>query len=738
MGKNGISQILYILNAMKCRLEGDVEMRKMIFLVIFLCAVFLATASLASVSAMPIIRWPMELIEATIEGGGPVTVDPACAFDSPSCDLVQNVYDTLVTSNGERFNEYLPSAATDWTIDDITGAISPEGVPWYYRYTFTMRSGMRFSNGYAVTPADVEYSFEREMIMDYPTGPQWMLYEPLLNSAGAALLGDIGDAANPGPDVALVGKMIDHAVESTSTHVIFFLAHPGGYAPFMKILCQTWSSILSRQWGRNIAGNWGGDWMLNGDHTDWINYWRPEVSPLDTAGNVMLGSGPFFLESLSYASNLWAINRSLTYWRGWPVGFPSMLGSKPAGYAYQYVCYFGLDWPTRKAMFLAGDVDFIQVPSQYFGEILGQPGVRCMYPLPSLTLDAFTFNFDIALDSPYGPITSPGAFSESSIPSDFFGNTDWGIHVRKAFAWAFNYDAFLATGYQDSGFHPATVIVPGLAYYSAEIAGYTYNLANAVAEFLQVPGLWSTGFTLTLPYNSVLRQTVSNLLKTAIESLNPKFHVMITSADGLFLMHSYLDGKVPALSMGWIVDYPDPHDVAFAYYDSNGVFSKATYYHNDAMDGLIEQGLETLDGSERATCYEGIQQLAISDCPSFAIGQQYARHFERDWVVGWYYNPTYWRHYVANVWKWYYVEEALQDTAAQPYSNRLPCDVNYDGYVDMRDVGTVSRCFGAQYGPPIDSRWLFRADINNDRKIDMRDIGFAAKALYHESPIWTP
>jgi hypothetical protein len=51
-------------------------------------------------------------------------------------------------------------------------------------------------------------------------------------------------------------------------------------------------------------------------------------------------------------------------------------------------------------------------------------------------------------------------------------------------------------------------------------------------------------------------------------------------------------------------------------------------------------------------------------------------------------------------------------------------DINYDGVVDMRDIGTAARAFGSTPGHP---RWEKEADINFDDQIDMRDIGSVAR-----------
>jgi len=113
-----------------------------------------------------------------------------------------------------------------------------------YDYRLTWVGWIPFHCGYMLDIQDVEYSFERAMVQDRRGGPTWMFYEPLLNTWGAEGLGDLTNPSN----VIKIGKMIDHAVESNSTHVWFNLAFPGAYAPFLQILSQSWSSILSKQW----------------------------------------------------------------------------------------------------------------------------------------------------------------------------------------------------------------------------------------------------------------------------------------------------------------------------------------------------------------------------------------------------------------------------------------------------------------------------------------------------------
>lgn len=104
--------------------------------------------------------------------GGTLTVaaepftnrDPAFASARSDIMLNQQVYDWLVEIGGE--GELLPGLALEWD--------SPDGRVW----TFTLRSGVTFSNGAAFTADDVVYTFDR-------------LRDPALGSPGVDLYANV-------------------------------------------------------------------------------------------------------------------------------------------------------------------------------------------------------------------------------------------------------------------------------------------------------------------------------------------------------------------------------------------------------------------------------------------------------------------------------------------------------------------------------------------------------------------
>jgi peptide/nickel transport system substrate-binding protein len=456
-----------------------------------------------------------------------------------------------------------------------------------------------------------------------------------------------------------------------------------------------------------------------------------------------MGSGPFKLAHLDQTLHYWDVDRFAEYWRGWPLDWPAFGSSKPAGYIEHYVVTWNYDWSARSAMFLDGEVDLCAVPRLYVNQVHGQPGVRRIYPLPSLSVDEFFFQFNINSTSPYGPILPPGTFNESGVPSDFFGNATWGIHVRKAFASIIDYDSYISAWFHGDAIHPATAIFPALPYYDPTVKGYSYNLSLSEKELKQVPGLWDTGFTIRFLYfsysGSLPRDQPYTQIAQSINSLNPKFHCSVLDVgDWYLLLLASVNKQLPAFVGSWLADYPDPHNFAYRYYHSRGNYASRQGYNSSAMDALIDLGISQVSYQEREATYGSIQQLVIDDCPSAALATVFGNHFERTWVCGWYYNPSYPDNYAANLWKWYYTPHAQQDTVTNATANLLPYDLNYDGKTNMYDIGPAALCFGAVYGPPISSKWVYRCDLNNDRKIDMKDIAGCAKNFGKTSSAWPP
>jgi len=661
---------------------------------------------------------PYHMIVATV--GEPYTVDPAWAYDdADSSELIFNVYETLIFYDRESVSRFVPMLATDWQI-------SEDGLT----YIFKIRQGVKFHNGELLTTDDVEYSFERVMVQDRGGGPGWMLYEPLLGCRGANL---------SDPDW---GVKIDNAVQRNTTHVWFNLIKP--YAPFIQILCESCSSIVNKKFCVE-HGDWPGTW------DNWQDYHDPYPSPLDSPEPMMSGTGPYRLDYWTYEVE-YSLVKFDDYWQGWPA--PSC-----RGYVSRVTIKLIPESSKRFEGFKAGDYDIIRwIPRYHYKEFEGQPGILFFKDLPMLQCYAFLFNFHISTTSPYMGVPgglAPGTFNETAIPPDFFND----IHVRKAFAYCFNYSEYIQE-YLGRTLRPSSPMLKGLAYWeycwdvdNTDLAPsdivlnppwsqpllpngsgalppnpmYYTNLTEAEYYFklayggsganpghnpnLITPGLlWMNGFTLTIPGKTggcVLWCEFPYRMKKAVESLNPKFHIDVVITNYFTYLEQLARGELTLFLRWFVADHPDPHNIFYFYMHSEG-FSRFQGYTNPTVDALVEAGLAELDENKRIEIYWKLCNIYFQDCSSIPMFQQDTSHWERTWVQGWYHNPAYPGIYFYPLWK----------------RSMLYGDVNNDGVVNIEDIVIVAKAYGSYPGHP---RWNETADVDKNGIVNIIDAVRVAK-----------
>jgi len=189
-----------------------------------------------------------------------LTLDPADADDIGSLAPIGNIYETLIKySSDENGLGFLEGLATSWTT-------SADGL-WY---NFTLREGVRFSNGNLLTASDVKFSIERVLSMDSP---------------------DTG-----------VARIISRSLDLNSTqaldefHLTMKLKQP--YAGFLATIAQPFPlSILNREYTL--------------EHYSAEDKYAHEFM----SGNPM-GTGPYMLGTWQKGSEVVLVKNPL-HWRGW-------------------------------------------------------------------------------------------------------------------------------------------------------------------------------------------------------------------------------------------------------------------------------------------------------------------------------------------------------------------------------------------------------------------------------------
>ena len=562
------------------------------------------------------------------------TLDPALAYDSASIQVLANVYDTLLSADPTDPAVMQPALATAWNV-------SPDGLT----YTFTIRRGVAFHDGALLTPTDVAYSLQRGLLQSDPGSPQWLFLDAIMGYhsgdvteeiAGGAYVGDPpGLRANADPTelLATCNKVKSRVVaDDAAGTVTLTLARANGAFP----------SILS-EYGYALDAGWAaaqGDW--NGDCATWQNFYAPNLDQGSRLNAVTNGTGGFRLESWTPGDSI-RLRRHAAYWRTRP---------QAAVPLEQVTIAVDQDSSTFPLLLQNGDVDMASVFSSQWAALDdavlleyvfggGAPALRHAngalikvsgIPSPAAMADLF-LNFNVATGGTRNYIGS-GLLDGAGVPPDFFNDA----HVRRAFAFAFDYDAFNDAVYSGTGIRRTGPIVKPLMGYNPGHFVYDYDPTQAAAEMAQAWGgqVAANGFRLTLAYNegNIDRQKAAELLESGLEALNSKYQIDVVSISWPDFLSDYRNGAMPVATSGWIADYQHPHGWVEPYLV--GTFAGRQNLP-DALRQSYQQQVDAcrpLLGNAARACYEALQAQAYADAATIYTFQQATADYARAEVHG--------------------------------------------------------------------------------------------------------
>lgn len=540
--------------------------------------------------------------------GDPVSLDPSYAYDTASSGVITwNVYETLIFFNGNRTDQYLPLLATE-VPSLANGGISRDGKT----YTFKVRQGVKFHDGSALTAQDVKYSLMRFMLLDPDGGPAWILLASILGFDSQATRDDSGKLL---PDI---WDRANRAIAVKGNNVEITLKQP--YGPFLNIMA-IWSMVVSKRFSVANAG-WDGN---KGTLARFNNPERPDAQELFDKGS---GTGPFKIERWDRGTGTVALVRNADYWRG-----PAKL---------QRIVIQKVDeFSARRLALQNGDADIIEVTRPDQPAVTGISGVRIVDDLAQLvTNDVIYFVFNINTEA--NPDIGSGRLDGNGIPPNFFSD----VHVRRAFAHLFDRAKFIEEAHRGKGRLANGPIPFGMLGYNPRGKWYEVSRDRAIAEFREAWGgqVWERGFKFTLSFNTgnVRRQIEAQMIKEAVEALNPKFKIDVRSIVWATYLGLMRQKKMPMFIVGWIADYADPDNFSQPFLHSDGLYPGRQGYKNAEADRLVVAAAGETDPKKRADIYFKLQEIAYQEVP--AIYTVYNTDFVvmRSWVKGWYHNPMFW------------------------------------------------------------------------------------------------
>jgi peptide/nickel transport system substrate-binding protein len=611
----------------------------------------------------------------SVSFGEPDLLDPALDYETAGGEVLQNVYETLVTYKGNELSEFEPLLAESWEL-------SEDGLT----YSFKLHQGIKFHDGADLTASDVTYSFVRGMLQGGGSSPQFLIIEPFYG-VGTADIAEMVEVAQtfgleavadgvsteelggiPGAlyDDVEAMKAVDPAIlvgvcedlyskfttDDAAGTVSMKLALP--WAPFISTIAGYWSSAMDQDW---VAANGGWD----GSCETWQDFYaiQPENNPIYDIAN---GTGPFMLDHWTAGEEVVMV-RNDNYWQ------------EPAKLE-RVVLQVVDEWSTRFAMMQAGDADYVEVPPENRSQMDALVGETCTWDVAAVAYNCevtdeskpfrvhlgrsgntrtdIFFNFNVSNPDGSNTYLGSGQLDGNGIPADFF--TD--VHIRKAFNYCFDWETYIADIFNGEAIQGKSLVIEDMPGWNEDDPTYTFDMAKCEEEFKLadadrdgIPAgedpegdIWTTGFRFSGTYNqgNTTRQTLVEMVSLNVNTVNELFIIESVGLPWPAFLRSINARLAPLFFVGWHEDIHDPHNWYVPYL--------VTFYARrqsipaeiqNQFIPLINAGVLESDPAARNEIYRELNQLVYDNAPGIIGVLSTSHNFLPRYVTGVKYNQNY-------------------------------------------------------------------------------------------------
>ncbi len=286
------------------------------------------------------------------------------------------------------------------------------------------------------------------------------------------------------------------------------------------------------------------------------------------------GTGPFELKSWTPGQQL-VLERSEIYY-----GEPAKLHS----------IIFSLGAADPMALYETGQIDVVPVYLDYIDAVSDEtnPFHLELAVTPELSLYYIGFN------------TAEPPFDD--------------VNVRRAFCHALDKEHIVRVILRDMVSTADGILPPGMPGYNEALEGLDYNVEEAkdliaASQYGDVSNL--PPITLTVDgYGNNIPSYLGAIVQEWEQNLGVEISVRQVETDRL--IYNLKQEKDEMFTLGWIADYPDPHnflDVLF--YTGSEV--NIGEYNNPALDALLDQAAVEQNGTDRLAMYQQAEQLVVDD-----------------------------------------------------------------------------------------------------------------------------
>ncbi|MFX1266053.1 MAG: ABC transporter substrate-binding protein, partial [Promethearchaeota archaeon] len=490
----------------------------------------------------------------------------------------------------------------------------------------------------------LKWSWERGVKMSYGGGPIFMLLEPL---AGGEEVYDVSNEF--GPSSAEFQTAFNNWTANSNALVVldtYTLQINFGYAYAGFIPAVTYrvgaamspSVVLAHAANDTVPA--GGDWT---EHYG-LNFG-------EDVGTYMFdhtcGTGPYMVEEWRPTEYVKMVLYE-DYWRA----DATEAGIAPPSYAGSIkTAYYRLNEdPTGQILNMrTGLVDRIAWPAPNRDEIWDNVTEGSSDP-DNIYVSTGGFSFSVTfMTFVYGTIEYTSAGTTKNVTSPF-GWRD----LRKACAYAFDYDAMIQAAYrgwasQAKGIFPKGLFGHNGTYYteSLDLDTAVAYWNDAMADSAFVDAINALDGEINIYYNTgnTAREQSCLILKDGFDAilahddadttgLSPIPEMIVNGVEWPAYLGGIVNREYLLYTIGWLPDYADPDNYAFPFAISTGLFPHYSGYNDTEVDAWVTAGKQETDPDTRQYYYNLIQERMAYDQPYLFLIQAMEFRTWRTWLHG--------------------------------------------------------------------------------------------------------
>lgn len=512
-------------------------------------------------------------------GSWPDIIDPQKSSFVNEIAHLKLIYEGLTKLDGQL--NTVPGAAENWEYNEDATEL-----------TFTLRKGLKYSDGTLLNAKRFEYSILRNI--DPATAGEYAAITDNIAGAAAWREADVANlseeelqALKEGVEVKALdlngNPCTDYEQEDCLILKVGLDGDPATPerepAPFMHTVLSLWVTYPAKE---ELIAEGGDIWW--------------------TSSKYHIGNGPFIVKTLEpFVRGYFVPNPN--YWAGVPtydIEFSYITDSAVAFEAYKN-----------------NEFDIVPLVAEDLAVVQQDPVLSKeaqIYP------GSCTFAFYMNQDKP--------PFDEKP--------------VREAFAYGTNREAWVTDILQGLGSPTLTWIPKGFPGYDPNETRYGFDLAKAKEAIAKSSyGSFENLPPIKLTFSGTARnrtrfewlaaQWGQNLgVKVELDPVEPTAYTALTKNRETLPQVFYL---------GWCADYPDPQNWLSVYWMSTSEFARRYGFSNPEMDALMKKGDITLDPQERLTYYDQAQKLLVDTAAVIFMVNNVNSYLVKPWVKGIVFTP---------------------------------------------------------------------------------------------------